>query len=104
MLLVGGGIMGASPGASTAPSIMLDLLQKVFPGHLATPAWQERIRAIVPTYGIRLNQRPDLLARHWAQTGEGLRLAIPSPAVAPVAPQAPAATRVNPDRHPELVL
>ena len=34
-------LLGASPGASTAPAIMLNLLKTVFPKRLATPAWQD---------------------------------------------------------------
>ncbi|MDR6787553.1 malate dehydrogenase (quinone) [Sphingomonas sp. BE138] len=97
-------LLGASPGASTAPSIMLNLLKKVFADRLATPAWQQRIRAIVPSYGVGLNGQPDLLAREWAATAEVLQLAIPSPAVHVAQTPRPAATRVKPDRHPDLAL
>ncbi|MGY2734507.1 malate dehydrogenase (quinone) [Sphingomonas sp. UYP23] len=97
-------LLGASPGASTAPSIMLDLLKKVFGARLATPAWQAKIRAIVPTYGIALNANPDLLAAHWAATAETLELATPSPAVQVATTPRPAATRVKVDRHPDLAL
>ncbi len=97
-------LLGASPGASTAPSIMLNLLQKVFADRLATPAWQQRIRAMVPSYGVPLNDRPDALASEWAATAEVLQLAIPSPAVHVAQTPRPAATRVKPDRHPDLAL
>ncbi|MEH3103803.1 MAG: malate dehydrogenase (quinone) [Sphingomonas phyllosphaerae] len=97
-------LLGASPGASTAPSIMLDLLKKVFADRLATPAWQQRIRAIVPNYGTPLNTQPDLLAREWAATAETLQLTIAPPAVHVASQPAPAATRVKPDRHPDLAL
>ena len=97
-------LLGASPGASTAPSIMLNLLKKVFADRLATPAWQERIRAIVPSYGVALNDHPDLLAREWAETAETLNLAVPSPAVHLATTPRPAATRVIVDRSPDLAL
>jgi malate dehydrogenase (quinone) len=74
-------LLGASPGASTAAPIMLDLLKRVFAEKLATPEWQEKVRAMVPTYGINLNENPDLLAREWAATGERLELAIAPPAI-----------------------
>jgi malate dehydrogenase (quinone) len=35
------GLLGASPGASTAAPIMLSVLQKVFKDKVATPEWQE---------------------------------------------------------------
>lgn len=74
-------LLGASPGASTAPSIMLDLLKKVFATRLATPAWQARLREIVPSYGIKLNEHPDLLVERWKATEAALQLVTPSPAV-----------------------
>jgi len=46
------GLLGASPGASTAAPIMLNMLEKVFKDKLATAAWQDKIRQIVPSYGI----------------------------------------------------
>ena len=97
-------LLGASPGASTAPSIMLGLLKQVFPQRLATPAWQAKLREIVPTYGTKLNDAPELLAHQWAATGETLRLAEPPPAVHIATRPRPAATRVKPDRHPDLAL
>lgn len=97
-------LLGASPGASTAPSIMLDLLKKVFPAKLATPEWQAKIRAIVPSYGLSLNTDTERLAKTWAATANTLRLAIAPPAVTRAATPRPAATRVKPDRHPDLAL
>jgi len=97
-------LLGASPGASTAPSIMLNLLKKVFPNHLATAAWQTKIRDIVPSYGVMLNETPDVLAQQWAATAETLQLAIPSPAVQVATNPTPAAMRVKPDRSPDLAL
>lgn len=89
------GLMGASPGASTAAPIMLDLMKKVFKDKLATPEWQTKLRQLVPSYGTLLNDRPDLVQREWASTAEVLQLAPPpvlnmrSPAVT-VPPQAQA--------------
>jgi malate dehydrogenase (quinone) len=97
-------LLGASPGASTAPSIMLNLLKTVFPNHLETPQWQAKIREIVPTYGVMLNETPDVLAEHWASTADTLQLAVPSPTVSVAAGQRPAAMRVKPDRSPDLAL
>jgi malate dehydrogenase (quinone) len=97
-------LLGASPGASTAPSIMLDLLKKVFPAKLATPAWQAKIREIVPSYGVALNDDPERLAKTWAATANVLQLAIAPPALTmPNAPR-PAATRVKVDRNADLAL
>ena len=97
-------LLGASPGASTAPSIMLDLLKKVFANHLATPAWQAKIREIVPSYGTLLNDNPEAIAQTWASTAETLQLTVPSPAVQVSTQPKPAATRVKVDRSPDLAL
>ncbi|MCO8164343.1 malate dehydrogenase (quinone) [Pseudomonas sp. 21LCFQ010] len=74
------GLLGASPGASTAPPIMLDLLGKVFKDQLATPAWQGKIKQIIPSYGFHLNDRPDEVQKTWAYTNEILQLA-PAPGI-----------------------
>ncbi|HEY0120422.1 MAG TPA: malate dehydrogenase (quinone) [Rhizobium sp.] len=74
-------LLGASPGASTAPPIMLDLLRKVFAERLATPEWQEKVRKIVPSYGVKLNETPEVLAEEWAATADRLQLAIAPPAI-----------------------
>ena len=81
-------LLGASPGGSTSPAIMLSLLEKVFPDQLKTAAWQEKIRTIVPSYGKKLNQNPELLAATWAATAETLQLAIASPSLEGIAPGA----------------
>jgi malate dehydrogenase (quinone) len=72
-------LLGASPGASTAAPIMLDVLKKVFAEKLATPAWQDKVRTMVPSYGLKLNDAPDMLVKEWAATGERLELAIAAP-------------------------
>ena len=41
-------LLGASPGASTAVKIMLDVLQQAFPEILKTPEAQEKLQKIVP--------------------------------------------------------
>lgn len=97
-------LLGASPGASTAPSIMLGLLKTVFAKRLATPVWQDTLRRIVPSYGIALNDHPDLLEKEWATTNETLRLATSPPAVHVATRPRPAATRLRLDRHPDLAL
>jgi malate dehydrogenase (quinone) len=56
-------LLGASPGASTAVTIMLEVLQRCFPQRLASEAWQQRLRALIPSYGQDLNGDAELLAR-----------------------------------------
>ncbi|NNA88841.1 malate dehydrogenase (quinone) [Pseudomonas gessardii] len=83
------GLLGASPGASTAAPIMLTVLEKVFKDKVATPAWQEKLKQIVPSYGTKLNGNPERVAQEWAYTVKVLQL-TPPPAIPPMA--APAAT------------
>ncbi|MBY4895868.1 malate dehydrogenase (quinone) [Cupriavidus sp. AU9028] len=70
-------LLGASPGASTAAPIMLSMLEKVFKDKVATPAWQQKIRQIVPSYGTRLNASPEKVQQEWDDTSKALQLAPP---------------------------
>jgi malate dehydrogenase (quinone) len=93
------GLLGASPGASTAAPIMLSVLEKVFKDKVATPEWQAKLHQIVPSYGTKLNTSPEAVAKEWAYTAEVLQL-TPPPAVnglgqadAPKAPVTAPATK-----------
>ena len=44
-------LLGASPGASTAVQTMLELLQRCWPQQLASDAWQQRLRQLLPSWG-----------------------------------------------------
>lgn len=44
-------LLGASPGASTSVSIMLDLLNKCFASKMNAPSWQTKLKEMIPTYG-----------------------------------------------------
>jgi malate dehydrogenase (quinone) len=49
-------LLGASPGASTAAPIMLKVIEKSsFKAQLETPAWQAKLKEMVPSYGKKLN-------------------------------------------------
>jgi len=74
-------LLGASPGASTAAPIMLEVLEKVFAEQLATPEWQAKVRQMVPSYGTSLNDDPEMLQREWRRTSDRLQLAIAPPVV-----------------------
>ncbi|KJZ37413.1 malate dehydrogenase (quinone) [Pseudomonas fluorescens] len=92
------GLLGASPGASTAAPIMLTVLQKVFKDKVASPAWQEKLHQIVPSYGTQLNGSPEKVAEEWAYTAKVLQL-TPPPAIGQVA--APAAAPAAPAKAPK---
>ena len=49
-------LLGASPGASTAVSIMLDLLKRCFPKQLSTEQWQSKLKQMIPSYNQRLSE------------------------------------------------
>ncbi|CAI8937832.1 malate:quinone oxidoreductase [Pseudomonas sp. IT-P100] len=92
------GLLGASPGASTAAPIMLTVLQKVFKDKVASPAWQEKLHQIVPSYGTQLNGSPEKVAEEWAYTAKVLQL-TPPPAIGQVA--APAAAPAEAPKAPK---
>ncbi|MET3455918.1 MULTISPECIES: malate dehydrogenase (quinone) [Pseudomonas] len=94
------GLLGASPGASTAAPIMLTVLEKVFKDKVASPAWQEKLRQIVPSYGTKLNESPERVAQEWAYTSEVLQLDPPPAIGKPGAPAAPAKPGPAPEANP----
>ncbi|HCA4371010.1 TPA: malate dehydrogenase (quinone) [Klebsiella quasipneumoniae subsp. similipneumoniae] len=81
-------LLGASPGASTAAPIMLQLMEKVFKDKVNSPEWQSRLKAIIPTYGIRLDGNPAEIEKALAWTSEVLELKYEPAAAADEAPQA----------------
>ncbi|WP_104910664.1 malate dehydrogenase (quinone) [Pseudomonas sp. LG1D9] len=87
------GLLGASPGASTAAPIMLTVMEKVFKDKVATPAWQEKLKQIVPSYGTKLNGSPERVAQEWAYTAKVLQLTPPPVIPEMAAPQATEAAK-----------
>jgi malate dehydrogenase (quinone) len=69
-------LLGASPGASTSVSIMLDLLKKCFPDRLATQDWQEKLKEMIPTYGSSLATDRALCEQTRKWSSEVLQLKI----------------------------
>lgn len=67
-------LLGASPGASTAVSIMLDLLDRCFKTKLQTAEWQTKIRTMIPTYGEKLAENDALCAETRERTSAVLKL------------------------------
>ncbi len=54
-------LLGASPGASTAVQIMLEVLQRCWPDQLATESWQKKLKELLPSYGNDLQFDGELL-------------------------------------------
>ena len=70
-------LLGASPGASTAVSIMLTLLERCFADQTKTPAWQEKLKQMIPSYGQQLSGNGALTDRIRTETSEVLKLSLP---------------------------
>ena len=66
------GLLGASPGASTAVAAMLDVLERCFPHRIE--GWKPQLKELVPSYGISLSENPSLYQdlRTWTDRSLGL--------------------------------
>ncbi|MCP1382330.1 malate dehydrogenase (quinone) [Runella salmonicolor] len=67
-------LLGASPGASTSVSIMLELLHKCFKDQMASEAWTTKLNEMIPSYGKHLADDPELTHRVRKWTHEVLQL------------------------------
>lgn len=70
-------LLGASPGASTAAPISINVIKKLFPEQFNSPEWQNKIRTIVPSYGQQLNGNVALTQKVWNDTAAALQLTKP---------------------------
>ncbi len=52
-------LLGASPGASTAVSAMVDVLEKCFPEKM-NGEWKAKLQEMIPSYGQHLADNPEL--------------------------------------------
>jgi malate dehydrogenase (quinone) len=66
------GLLGASPGASIAAAIMVDVLRRCFPERLE--GWKPEIERMIPTYGSRLSDDPGAAERVGLETAKALGL------------------------------
>jgi malate dehydrogenase (quinone) len=66
------GLMGASPGASTAVSIMLEIVEQCFPAEYAE--WKPLLTDIIPSHGVNLMENPGLLQEITDSTMKTLHL------------------------------
>jgi malate dehydrogenase (quinone) len=65
-------LLGASPGASTAVPVMLEVIKKCFPQHIQ--AWEPKIKEMIPTYGVSLLKNPERIRDIHASTAQTLGL------------------------------
>jgi malate dehydrogenase (quinone) len=66
------GLLGASPGASTAAPIMLDVLSRCFPARME--GWEPKLREMIPSYGTKLSSDPASAEASLAETAKVLEL------------------------------
>lgn len=93
-------LLGASPGASTSPPIMLNLLAKAFPQQMEA-GWKTRLKEIIPSYGQKLNDSPALTNQIRAMTSQTLHLPYVEVPVTDSAAANAAAPAVNPPAAPK---
>lgn len=67
------GLLGASPGASTAVHAMLNVMKKCFPSKFENE-WKSEILERIPSYGSDINSDPEATAQTLAATGKVLGL------------------------------
>lgn len=65
-------LLGASPGASTAVHVMLEVLEKCFPDQMN--AWESKIKEMIPSYGMSLSDNPAFFEKIYASTSHTLGL------------------------------
>ncbi|WP_101841951.1 malate:quinone oxidoreductase [Halobacillus sp. Marseille-P3879] len=65
-------LLGASPGASTAVSVMLEVLERCFPHHIKE--WEPKIKDMIPSYGESLAENPELIREVHTTTDRALQL------------------------------
>ena len=66
------GLMGASPGASIAPSAMIELLERCFGSKMIE--WAPKIKEMVPSYGKLMSRHTDLFHEQWDRSQKALQL------------------------------
>ncbi|GAA2175237.1 malate:quinone oxidoreductase [Agrococcus versicolor] len=69
------GLLGASPGASTAAPIMLTILERCFPDRFA--GWRGEVERLVPSFGVRLNDDREVARESMARTAQVLGIDAP---------------------------
>jgi malate dehydrogenase (quinone) len=68
------GLLGASPGASTATYIAVNVLERCFGDQMDNAGWRERLGRVIPSYGADLTHDPAALRELRAETARVLKL------------------------------
>jgi malate dehydrogenase (quinone) len=66
------GLLGASPGASTAVHVMLQVLQRSFSSEF--DSWRPKLQEIIPSFGSKLSDDPAAAKASLAATAKTLKL------------------------------
>ncbi|WP_018600716.1 malate dehydrogenase (quinone) [Mycobacterium sp. 155] len=72
------GLLGASPGASTAVPAMLNVLERCFADRYQ--GWTPKLKEMVPSLGTKLSSEPKLYEEVWAWGTRALQLDTPADA------------------------
>jgi malate dehydrogenase (quinone) len=67
-------MLGASPGASTAAWIMIQVVERCFAGELADGGWSVKLKEIIPSYGQSLAENAALCQLVRAETAAVLNI------------------------------
>ncbi len=67
-------LLGASPSASTAVSIMLNILKECFPDEIKSKLWQKKLSTMIPSYGKSLHEDEAFCLATRARTAAILKL------------------------------
>ncbi|WP_249869544.1 malate:quinone oxidoreductase [Oceanobacillus saliphilus] len=70
-------LLGASPGASTAVHVMLEVMEKCFPEQLKD--WEPKVKEMIPSYGVALSENPALYKEIEASIQDTLSLVEKEP-------------------------
>ncbi len=54
-------LLGASPGASTSVQAMLEVIERCFRSRVRSADWQRKLKTMIPSYGVSLDENVPLL-------------------------------------------
>ncbi|GBF50432.1 malate:quinone oxidoreductase [Leptospira ryugenii] len=67
-------LLGASPGASTSVSIMLEVLADCFPQKIKTETWQKKLKKMIPSFGESFIGNESLVKESRKRSAKALEL------------------------------
>lgn len=69
-------LLGASPGASVAVNIMLEVIGTAFPEEMQTPEWKEKMSKMIPFWNRRISEHEKEFKKVQAETSRLLELEV----------------------------